>query len=76
MTDLIRYKPLWVYRSTNIDLKGKKMVKSSCYDNGVKKGAWSEDEDTKLRAYIQRYGHWNWGLLPKFAGIITSRLIN
>ncbi|CAI9275481.1 unnamed protein product [Lactuca saligna] len=48
------------------------MVKSSCYDNGVKKGAWSEDEDIKLRAYIQRYGHWNWGLLPKFAGVSRS----
>ncbi|CAH1439504.1 unnamed protein product [Lactuca virosa] len=48
------------------------MVKSSCYDNGVKKGAWSEDEDNKLRAYIQRYGHWNWGLLPKFAGVSRS----
>ncbi|GKE97829.1 putative homeodomain-like protein [Tanacetum coccineum] len=33
-----------------------------------KKGAWSEEEDHKLRAYIQRYGHWNWGLVLKFAG--------
>ncbi|KAI3502135.1 hypothetical protein L1887_30166 [Cichorium endivia] len=49
------------------------MVKSSWYDNnGVKRGAWSEDEDNKLRAYIQRYGHWNWGLLPKFAGVSRS----
>ncbi|XP_076883619.1 transcription factor MYB4-like [Bidens hawaiensis] len=44
------------------------MVKASWYDkNGLKKGAWSEDEDNKLRTYIQRYGHWNWSLLPKFA---------
>ncbi|KAI3502146.1 hypothetical protein L1887_30177 [Cichorium endivia] len=51
------------------------MVKSSWYDdNGVKKGAWSEDEDNKLRAYIQRYGHWNWGLLPKFAGVSRTDL--
>ncbi|KAK1438025.1 hypothetical protein QVD17_03826 [Tagetes erecta] len=49
------------------------MVKASCYDkNGLKKGAWSEDEDNKLRAYIQRYGHWNWRLLPKFAGVSRS----
>ncbi|KAL8201440.1 hypothetical protein R6Q57_012779 [Mikania cordata] len=49
------------------------MVKASYYDkNGLKKGAWSEDEDDKLRAYIQRYGHWNWGLLPKFAGVSRS----
>ncbi|CAI9275482.1 unnamed protein product [Lactuca saligna] len=49
------------------------MVKSARYDsNGLKKGAWSEDEDNKLRAYIQRYGHWNWALLPKFIGLSRS----
>nr|XP_043606796.1 transcription factor MYB10-like [Erigeron canadensis] len=49
------------------------MVKTPSFDkNGVKKGAWSEDEDHKLRAYIQRYGHWNWRLLPKFAGLSRS----
>ncbi|GER43143.1 myb domain protein 9 [Striga asiatica] len=46
------------------------MVKPASVDgNGLKKGAWSEEEDEKLRAYIQRYGHWNWRLLPKFAGL-------
>ncbi|PWA68967.1 homeodomain-like protein [Artemisia annua] len=49
------------------------MVKTPIFDkNGVKKGAWSEDEDNKLRAYVQRYGHWNWRLLPKFAGLSRS----
>ncbi|KAI3824266.1 hypothetical protein L1987_05717 [Smallanthus sonchifolius] len=49
------------------------MVKPSKFDKkGVKKGAWSEEEDEKLRAYIQRYGHWNWSLLPKFAGLSRS----
>lgn len=49
------------------------MVKRLSFDkNGVKKGAWSEEEDNKLRAYIQRYGHWNWGLLPQFAGLSRS----
>ncbi|KAI7728361.1 hypothetical protein M8C21_015275 [Ambrosia artemisiifolia] len=49
------------------------MVKTPSFDkNGLKKGAWSEDEDNKLRAYIQRYGHWNWRLLPKFAGLSRS----
>ncbi|KAM7498216.1 hypothetical protein LguiA_022630 [Lonicera macranthoides] len=38
-------------------------------ENGIKKGPWSEEEDEKLRAYIQRYGHWNWRQLPKFAGL-------
>ncbi|XP_022869202.1 transcription factor MYB4-like, partial [Olea europaea var. sylvestris] len=46
------------------------MVKPSKVDiNGVKKGAWSEEEDNKLRAYIQRYGYWNWRLLPKYASL-------
>ncbi|KAL7086825.1 hypothetical protein ACP275_13G025400 [Erythranthe tilingii] len=46
------------------------MARAPFYDkNGVKKGAWSEDEDNKLKAYILRYGHWNWRLLPKFAGL-------
>ncbi|EPS66172.1 hypothetical protein M569_08609, partial [Genlisea aurea] len=46
------------------------MVKTSYVGHdGVKKGAWTEEEDEKLRAYIQRYGHWNWNLLPKYAGL-------
>ena len=40
-------------------------------ENGTKKGAWSGEEDNKLRAYVQRYGHWNWRQLPKFAGELT-----
>ncbi|KAF3645496.1 Myb-related protein [Capsicum annuum] len=35
----------------------------------IKKGAWSPDEDQKLRSYIMRYGIWNWNLMPKFAGL-------
>ncbi|KAM7498214.1 hypothetical protein LguiA_022628 [Lonicera macranthoides] len=38
-------------------------------ENGIKKGAWSEEEDDMLRAYVERYGHWNWRQLPKFAGL-------
>ncbi|KAK2981413.1 hypothetical protein RJ640_010456 [Escallonia rubra] len=46
------------------------MVRAPSFDkNGLKKGAWSEEEDEKLRVYIQRYGHWNWRQLPKFAGL-------
>ncbi|KAI5660740.1 hypothetical protein M9H77_20063 [Catharanthus roseus] len=46
------------------------MVRSPSVDKiGLKRGAWSEEEDNKLRAYIKRYGHWNWRLLPKFAGL-------
>ncbi|KAL5793918.1 hypothetical protein ACOSP7_002512 [Xanthoceras sorbifolium] len=46
------------------------MVRAPTYDeNGMKRGAWSEEEDEKLRSYIQKYGHWNWRELPKFAGL-------
>lgn len=46
------------------------MVRAPFYDkNGLKKGAWSREEDERLRAYIQRHGHSNWRQLPKFAGI-------
>ncbi|OMP10090.1 hypothetical protein COLO4_04837 [Corchorus olitorius] len=41
------------------------MVRAPFIDkNGLKKGAWSEEEDQKLRSYVQRYGHWNWRELP------------
>ncbi|XP_057792571.1 transcription factor MYB10-like [Salvia miltiorrhiza] len=46
------------------------MVRSPCFDsNGMKKGAWSGDEDNKLRAFILSHGHSNWRLLPKYAGL-------
>ncbi|XWS39525.1 hypothetical protein CRYUN_Cryun18bG0063000 [Craigia yunnanensis] len=46
------------------------MVRAPFYDkNGMKKGAWSPQEDHKLKSYIQRYGHWNWREIPKYAGL-------
>ncbi|XP_020215380.1 transcription factor MYB14 [Cajanus cajan] len=46
------------------------MVRAPFYDkNGLKKGAWSREEDEMLRAYVHRYGHSNWRQLPKFAGL-------
>ncbi|XP_028761561.1 transcription factor MYB15-like [Neltuma alba] len=46
------------------------MVRSPFYDkNGVKKGAWSREEDDILRAYVLRHGHSNWRQLPKLAGL-------
>ncbi|KAG8369836.1 hypothetical protein BUALT_Bualt14G0055100 [Buddleja alternifolia] len=49
------------------------MVRPACVDkSGLKKGEWSEEEDNKLRAYILRYGHWNWRLLPKYADLQRS----
>nr|XP_027185992.1 transcription factor MYB13-like [Cicer arietinum] len=35
----------------------------------LKRGTWTQEEDKKLIDYVTRYGHWNWRLLPKFAGL-------
>ncbi|KAI3765561.1 hypothetical protein L2E82_15599 [Cichorium intybus] len=46
------------------------MVRAPYFDkNGLKKGAWSENEDQKLRAYIEKHGNPNWRKLPKLAGL-------
>ncbi|XP_052208137.1 transcription factor MYB15-like [Diospyros lotus] len=46
------------------------MVRTSCCDKtGLKKGTWTPEEDMKLKAYITKYGCWNWRQLPKFAGL-------
>ncbi|MED6220493.1 hypothetical protein PIB30_045334 [Stylosanthes scabra] len=46
------------------------MARTRCVDkSGMKKGAWTSEEDSKLIAYITRYGSWNWRQLPRFAGL-------
>ncbi|XP_054814030.1 transcription factor MYB30-like [Prosopis cineraria] len=46
------------------------MMRGPYYDkNGVKRGAWSKEEDERLRAYVERHGHSNWRQLPKRAGL-------
>ncbi|KAL1345786.1 hypothetical protein HN51_019481 [Arachis hypogaea] len=46
------------------------MARTRCVDkSGMKKGAWTPEEDSKLIAYITRYGSWNWRQLPRFAGL-------
>lgn len=45
------------------------MVRAPTFDNnGMKKGAWSQEEDDRLRAYVERFGHNNWRRLPSLAG--------
>ncbi|TXG68285.1 hypothetical protein EZV62_003220 [Acer yangbiense] len=52
------------------------MVKYSCSVTTVKtclrKGAWSLEEDQKLKAYIHRHGIWNWVVTPKTAGLLRT----
>ncbi|XP_061336796.1 transcription factor MYB8-like [Gastrolobium bilobum] len=46
------------------------MVRAPYFDkNGIKRGAWSDEEDKRLISYIERQGHPNWRQLPKFAGL-------
>ncbi|OIT34502.1 myb-related protein myb4 [Nicotiana attenuata] len=47
------------------------MVRTPSIDkNGMKKGAWSEDEDKKLRVFVEKHGHSIWRQLPKYAGLM------
>ena len=39
-----------------------------CAKVGLNKGSWTREEDMRLIAYIQKYGHANWRALPKQAG--------
>jgi len=53
------------------------MVRAPYFDkNGTKKGAWSEEEDKKLIAYVEKYGHPNWRQLPKFAGFCEKKFLD
>nr|XP_009800099.1 PREDICTED: myb-related protein Myb4-like [Nicotiana sylvestris]XP_016470389.1 PREDICTED: myb-related protein Myb4-like [Nicotiana tabacum] len=38
--------------------------------NGRKRGARSEEEYNKLRAFLEKHGHPNWRQLPKYAGLM------
>ncbi|KAL1216793.1 Transcription factor [Cardamine amara subsp. amara] len=40
-----------------------------CRAEGLKKGAWTQEEDLKLIAYVQRHGEGGWRTLPDKAGL-------
>nr|CAB3488116.1 unnamed protein product [Digitaria exilis] len=44
-----------------------------CAKVGLNKGSWTPEEDMRLVAYIQKYGHANWRALPKQAGTHASQ---
>ncbi|KAL5231584.1 hypothetical protein ABZP36_030360 [Zizania latifolia] len=41
-----------------------------CEKEGLRRGAWSPEEDERLVEYIRRHGHPNWRALPKHAGLL------
>ncbi|KAI3953848.1 hypothetical protein MKW98_017672 [Papaver atlanticum] len=46
------------------------MGRSPCCEKlGLKKGPWTPEEDQKLLAYIEEYGHGSWRALPPKAGL-------
>ncbi|XP_075510648.1 transcription factor MYB16-like [Primulina tabacum] len=46
------------------------MGRSPCCDKiGLKKGPWTPEEDQKLLAYIDLYGHGSWRALPTKSGL-------
>ncbi|KAF2560781.1 hypothetical protein F2Q70_00018806 [Brassica cretica] len=40
-----------------------------CKEEGIKKGAWTPEEDQKLIAYLQLHGEGGWRTLPEKAGL-------
>ncbi|CAF2017619.1 hypothetical protein HID58_077464 [Brassica napus] len=40
-----------------------------CKEEGIKKGAWTPEEDQKLTAYLQLHGEGGWRTLPEKAGL-------
>jgi transcription factor MYB, plant len=41
-----------------------------CEKEGLRRGAWSAEEDQRLVAHIRQHGHPNWRALPKQAGLL------
>ncbi|MED6174530.1 Transcription factor myb17 [Stylosanthes scabra] len=47
------------------------MGKTPCCDkHGVRRGAWTPEEDEALVEYIKKHGHGSWRTLPKQAGLL------
>jgi len=42
-----------------------------CEKHGVKRGAWTPEEDQTLVDYIKENGHGSWRTLPKHAGALS-----
>ncbi|KAK6911713.1 SANT/Myb domain [Dillenia turbinata] len=42
---------------------------SCCFEQKLRKGLWSPEEDEKLLGHITKYGHGCWSSVPKLAGL-------
>ncbi|KAG8384179.1 hypothetical protein BUALT_Bualt04G0091200 [Buddleja alternifolia] len=61
----------WRMRSTETEIRSKRMESSGTL--GVRKGAWSRDEDILLKKCIEKYGEGKWHLVPPRAGLNRCR---
>ncbi|KAK6121793.1 hypothetical protein DH2020_044473 [Rehmannia glutinosa] len=59
------------------EMKGEKMIKKKkgrlmafCEKDGVRRGAWTAEEDKILVDFITQNGHGTWRNLPKLAGLL------
>jgi len=53
------------------------MGRSPCCEKvGLKKGPWTPEEDKKLMAYIEEFGHGSWRALPSKAGTCCNTTHN
>ncbi|XP_051122916.1 transcription factor MYB17-like [Andrographis paniculata] len=57
-------------RKSKMKMKMKKKKKPCCEKEGLKKGAWTAQEDRILVDFITQNGHPNWRNLPKLAGLL------
>ncbi|KAK3220519.1 hypothetical protein Dsin_014489 [Dipteronia sinensis] len=53
-------------------VKYSRSASSTTVKTCLRKGAWSLEEDQKLKAYIHRYGIRNWVVTPKAAGLLRT----
>lgn len=53
------------------------MVRTPCCkaELGLKKGAWTPEEDQKLLSYLNRHGEGGWRTLPEKAGTYIYLII-
>jgi len=71
----ITHSAVWCFKVKNVKSRNRfslpetmRNISQNYRNFCLKRGTWSADEDQMLRAYIKRYGIWNWNEMPKAAG--------